>query len=272
MNYAQHLRSRPTYALRGSGHAQPVGPSAAEQLRRSISGGERRQTATVAQAAASAPVAGINTIDARSPKPLLRGWMHLLWFELSLVAGTALLLQVGAGDRAVASVYVVAVCALFGTSALYHRGDWSPRAMTWFARTDHVMIFVLIAGSATPLFLAATPGWAGRAMLGSLVGLTITLVVARLVWTTAPESVVGATYVGLGCLGGAALPGVLIRAGVWPFVLILLGGILYIAGAITFHQRRPDPIPAVFGFHEVFHVYVCAGATLQFIAIAVFIV
>jgi hemolysin III len=198
--------------------------------------------------------------------------MHLLWFEVSLVIGTVLLLRVSADHRAVTAVYVAAVSGLFGTSASYHRGNWSPRTRSMFERLDHAMIFVLIAGSATPLFVVAVPGWGGRVMLAGLLAVTATLLVAHLLWMTAPELLVGSAYVGLGGLGAAALPGVWMHAGTWPFVLILLGGGCYIAGAVLYHRRWPDPRPAVFGYHEVFHCFVCAGATAQFVAIAIFVV
>jgi hemolysin III len=138
-------------------------------------------------------------------------------------------------------------------------------------RLDHSMIFVLIAGSATPLFVVATPGPAGIAMASAFAAVTLGLLVAHMLWLDAPEALVGGAYVALGCLGAAALPGVWRHGGVTPFVLVVGGGALYIAGALQYHRRRPDPRPAVFGFHEVFHTYVCVAAALQYIAIAVFI-
>ena len=89
---------------------------------------------------------------------------------------------------------------------------------------------------------------------------------------SAPELVVGATFVGLGWVAGLALPGVWIHAGAAPGVLMLAGGLLYTAGAISYHRRRPDPYPSVFGYHEVFHACVCAAATCQYVAIALFII
>jgi hemolysin III len=205
------------------------------------------------------------------PKPLLRGWMHLVWFEVSLVLGTALLLVDG-GHRPITAVYVVAVSALFGTSALYHRGHWDPPAQRLLERLDHAMIFVAIAGTATPLFLLAVPGTAGTVMLIGLLTATAFVLVTHMVWMQAPEALVGSAYVVLGSLGAAALPGVWMHAGVAAFVLLLAGGILYIVGAVAYHRRWPDPHPAVFGFHEVFHSFVCVAATLQYIAIALFII
>ena len=133
------------------------------------------------------------------------------------------------------------------------------------------MIFFLIAGTATPAFLLATPGTFGLVCLIVMWTVTITAAAIRMAWMGAPELVAGATFVGLGWLAGLALPGVWIRAGVAAAVLMLAGGVLYTAGALSYHRRRPDPYPSVFGYHEVFHVFVCAAATCQFAAIAVFI-
>jgi hemolysin III len=138
-------------------------------------------------------------------------------------------------------------------------------------RLDHAMIFFLIAGTATPIFLLTAPGALGQACLIVMWTLTLTAAVIHLAWMSAPERLVGATFVGLGCAAGLALPWVWIHVGVAPAVLILAGGLLYVAGAISYHRRWPDPYPSVFGYHEVFHVYVCAAAACQYIAIARFI-
>jgi hemolysin III len=206
-------------------------------------------------------------------KPALRGWLHLLWFEASLVLGTLLLARAHGPTRITAiAIYAASVSALFGVSALYHRGNWSPAWSRRLQRADHAMIFFLIAGTATPAFLLATPGWPGRAGLIALWTLTIAAAVLHLVWMHAPERLVGATFLGLGWVAGLALPGVWIHAGVAPAVLMIAGGLLYTAGAISYHRRRPDPRPAVFGYHEVFHAFVCAAAACQYVAIALFIV
>ena len=88
---------------------------------------------------------------------------------------------------------------------------------------------------------------------------------------SAPELAAGSTFVGLGWVAVLALPGVWTRAGVAAGLLMLAGGLLYAAGALCYHRRRPDPYPAVFGYHEVFHAYVCAAAACQYVAIALFL-
>ena len=210
--------------------------------------------------------------DVYYTKPVLRGWLHLLWFEVSLVFGTLLVARTHGASRVTASaIYAASVSALFGISALYHRGNWSAAWRRRLQRLDHAMIFFLIAGTATPAFLLATPGTFGLVCLIVMWAVTITAAAIRMAWMGAPELVAGATFVGLGWLAGLALPGVWIRAGVAAAVLMLAGGVLYTAGALSYHRRRPDPYPSVFGYHEVFHVFVCAAATCQFAAIAVFI-
>jgi hemolysin III len=205
-------------------------------------------------------------------KPALRGWLHLLWFGASLVFGTLLLARAHGPTRITTlAIYAASVSGLFGISALYHRGNWTAGWSRRLQRLDHAMIFFLIAGTATPVFLLAARGAFGLVCLIVMWALTLTAAVVHLAWMRAPEVVVGATFVGLGLVACLALPAVWIHAGVAPGALILAGAVLYLAGAVSYHRRRPDPYPSVFGYHEVFHAYVCAAATCQFIAIALFI-
>jgi hemolysin III len=206
-------------------------------------------------------------------KPVLRGWLHLVWFEISVVFGTLLLARAhGATRITAAAIYAASVSALFGVSALYHRGNWTAAWRRRLQRLDHVMIFFLIAGTATPAFLLANHGPFGLVCLIVMWTLTLTAAAVHMAWMSAPEVVVGGTFVGLGWVAGLALPGMWIHAGAAPAVLVLAGGLLYTAGALSYHRRRPDPYPSVFGYHEIFHAYVCAAATCQFAAIALFII
>ena len=205
-------------------------------------------------------------------KPALRGWLHLLWFEVSLVFGTLLLARAHGTTRITASaIYTASVSGMFGISALYHRGNWSATWRPRLQRLDHAMIFFLIAGTATPAFLLTVHSTFGLACLIVMWALTVTAAAVRMARMNTPERVAGTMFVGLGWLAGLALPWVWAHAGVTPAALILTGGLLYTAGALSYHHRRPDPFPSVFGYHEVFHTFVCAAATCQFIAIAVFI-
>lgn len=205
-------------------------------------------------------------------KPRMRGWLHLLWFEASLVAGTLLVVAAhGARQVVGAAIYVGCLSGLFGVSALYHRGTWGPRAGRVLQRADHLMIFLLISGTATPVFLLAVPGPFGPVCLIVLWSLTAVAIGAHLTRMNAPEWLVGGAFIGLGALNAAALPSLWTRVGVAAAVLVMAGGLLYIAGALAYHRRRPDPFPSVFGYHEVFHALVCVAATCHYIAIALLV-
>jgi hemolysin III len=224
---------------------------------------------------ASAPAAGWFYDSRRGvhyTKPVMRGWLHLLWFAGSLVISTFLLAQAH-GQARVASiaVYAASVSALFGVSALYHCGTWNDTWRQRLQRLDHAMIFFLIAGTATPTFVVATGGGIGVAGLIVLWTLTGTAAVIHMAWMNAPERLVGGTFIALGWVAALALPEVWIHAGAVPGVLMLAGGLLYLTGAISYHFRWPDPYPSVFGYHEVFHVFVCAAAACQYAAIALYI-
>ena len=208
----------------------------------------------------------------RYEKPRLRGWSHLLSFEVSLVLGTLLIATArGAAQTAIASVYAASVTGMFGASALYHRGNWSPSTASRLQRVDHLMIFVVIAGTTTPPIAVCLPAPYSLAGLAMLWSLTMVAAVVRLVWMHAPEGLGGAIFIGLGWAAGAAVPAVWVNAGVGTAVLLVVGGVLYTAGALVYHRRRPDPRPAVFGYHEVFHLFVCAAAACQYVAIACFL-
>lgn len=221
--------------------------------------------------AAPAPALYDAKRDVFYAKPVLRGWLHLTWCAAALVCGTLLVSAAhGAVHRIADGIYAASVIALFGTSALYHRGNWNLAWSRRLQRLDHVMIFFLIAGTATPAFLLAVGGTAGLVFLGVMWAITVTAAVIHLAWMGAPEIVVGTVFVGLGWCAGLSLPAVWMHEGAGPGALLIAGGLLYTVGAIAYHRRRPDPVPAIFGYHEVFHACVCAAAACQFIAIAMF--
>ena len=206
-------------------------------------------------------------------KPRLRGVFHQWAFYASLVAG-ALLVALAPSGRAAAvgAVYGVALAGMFGASALYHRGAWTPSVRPWLRRLDHSMIFVLIAGTSTPVTVLGLEGVLPVVVLavvwaGALVG-----VLLNLVWIGAPRRLVAGVYVVLGWVGIVLLPEVARHIGIAPALLFVAGGALYTAGAVIYMRRRPDPRPAVFGFHELFHVFVIAAALAHYVAIAAFVV
>ena len=201
-------------------------------------------------------------------KPAMRGWLHLVWFGASLAAGPLLVVGGHGAWRITAlAVYAISVSGLFGISGVYHCGTWGRAWSVRLQRMDHMMIFFLIAGTATPAFLIAVPGPYGLTCLIVMWALTLTAAGIHLSWMSAPEALVGVTFIGLGLVAVLALPEVWTQAGVVPGTLMLAGGMVYIAGAVCYHRRRPDPSPAVFGYHEVFHACVCAAATCQYLSI-----
>ncbi len=251
-------------------------PATGGRFRGAITSGDAEVRASAGVPAALRPPVADALYDARRgvyyTKPVLRGWLHLIWFWASLVLGTLLLVRVHGSARITAiAIYAASVSALFGVSALYHRGNWTDAWRRRLQRLDHAVIFFLIAGTATPAFLLAMRGAFGLTCLIVMWSLTLTAAVVHMARMALPERLVGATFLALGWVGGLALPAVWIHAGAAPGALLLAGGLLYTAGAISYHRRRPDPYPSVFGYHEVFHAYVCAAATCQFIAIALFI-
>jgi hemolysin III len=207
------------------------------------------------------------------PKPRLRGVFHQWAFVVSLAAGAALVVAAPSGRAAaVGAVYAGALAGMFGASALYHRISWPPALLPWLRRLDHSMIFVLIAGTSTPVAVLGLEGVLPVVVLaivwaGALAGLLL-----NLVWIGAPRRLVVFVYVVLGWVGVVLLPETVRHVGVAPALLFALGGALYTAGAVIYVRRRPDPRPAVFGFHELFHVLVIAAALAHFIAIAAFVV
>jgi hemolysin III len=198
---------------------------------------------------------------------------HQWAFVASIFVGTALVLSApSARARLVAAIYAVSVAALFGSSALYHRVAWrSPGARRWMRRLDHSMIFVLIAGTYTPFALLALRGGLADALLVAVWAGAAAGIVLKLAWIDAPESLVALVYVLLGWLGAAAVPTLSATLGTGPTALVAAGGVLYTVGAVVYARKRPDPVPAVFGYHEVFHVLVIAAAALQYAAIGFFV-
>ena len=172
----------------------------------------------------------------------MRGWLHLLWFAASLACGTLLIVGAhGAAQHTADAVYALSVTALFGTSALYHRGNWGHAWNRRLQRLDHVMIFFLIAGTATPAFLLAARGTAGLVCLSVMWAMTLTAAVIHLAWMGAPEVLVGAVFIGLGWSAGLALPEVSIHAVIGPGTLMIVGGLLSRSARLPTTAAGPTP-------------------------------
>jgi hemolysin III len=210
-------------------------------------------------------------VDAAPIKPSLRGVVHQ-WSFFAAVAGTAYLLVLADTGReaAAAAIYGATLCGLLGTSALYHRVTWQERSRRMMRRLDHSMIFLLIAGTYTPFALVVLSEPLATIVLvivwaGALAGVVITFA-----WIDAPKPLVAAVCLALGWVALATLPQLVDRAGWAAVALIGAGGVLYSAGAATYAFKRPNPWPAVFGYHEVFHVLVTAAAVCHYVAVAAY--
>jgi hemolysin III len=206
-------------------------------------------------------------------KPRLRGVSHQWAFVCSLLTGTVLVALAPTEEATVAAaIYAVTVAALFGTSALYHRITWASQgARRWMRRLDHSMIFLLIAGTYTPFAVLVLDGTLATVILVLVWAGALGGIVLKLVWIDAPKPLIAAIYVVLGWVAVVAFPALLDELGPVGTVLVAIGGLFYTAGAVVYTLRRPDPIPAVFGYHEVFHALVIAAAALQYAVIAFFV-
>jgi hemolysin III len=202
-------------------------------------------------------------------KPRLRGVSHEYAFFISVGCGVALILAASEGRARVAAIiYAFAVSALLGTSALYHRVTWRPTARRWMRRLDHSMIFVMIAGTYTPVALVALKGSLANTILIILWCGAFGGVIFKLLWIDAPKWLLATVYALLG-LVTAAVFGELPAAIGWLGVSgLAVGGLLYLIGAVVYASGRPNPWPKVFGYHEVFHALVIVAAGLQYAVIA----
>ena len=203
------------------------------------------------------------------PKPLMRGWLHAIASPLSLAAGIVLIcLAHGTGLKWACAVFMTCSLVLFTNSAIYHLGDWSPTVTNILRRIDHVNIFLLIAGTYTPVSFALEPRMRDLIIISMWVCTAVVMII-HVIWINAPRwlyvlvyiifGVSGVTYMGLFWVSPAAGPAVVI--------LIASGGLCYILGAIVYALRKPDPWPKVFGFHEIFHLGTIAGYACHMVAI-----
>ncbi len=252
--------------------------------------GERRDAAVDAMASAKDNAADAmasakdSAVDARDSaleagrelaskvKPSLRGVSHAWAFFLSLGLGASLILAAeGARATVAVAIYVACLSALFGVSALYHRITWSrPEIRRWMRRLDHTMIFLLIAGTVTPFALLVLEGGFAKVLLISVWAGALAGIVVQLIWLDSPKWVASTVYVVVGLIGAVAYPEIVARLGLGAGLLIAAGGALYMSGAVIYALQRPDPAPATFGYHEIFHALVIAAAAAHFAAVAFF--
>lgn len=205
-------------------------------------------------------------------KPKLRGVSHEWAFFLSLGFGTALIILADTPKATLAvAIYAVSLSALFGTSALYHRVNWSrPQVRQWMRRLDHSMIFFLIAGTYTPFALLVLDGTLAMAILAVVWIGAIAGAIVEMIWIDHPKWASALIYLSLGWVAVATFPDLWSTMGPAGTLLLAAGGLLYTAGAVVYAIQRPNPNPAIFGYHEIFHLLVIAAAVAHFSAIAFF--
>ena len=211
--------------------------------------------------------------DGLSLKPRLRGVSHQ-WACVVFVGLAALLIALASGARELvgAATFASALVAMFGTIAVYHRVNWrSLAARMWLRRLDHAMIFVLIAGTYTPFALLALEGAWSWSILSVVWAGALAAIGVGLVWVGAPKWISAALGILLGWLGIVVLPQLVDAIGLLGTLLLGVGGGLYTFGAVVYARRRPDPVPAVFGYHELFHACVIGAAACQYAAVAMLV-
>jgi len=207
---------------------------------------------------------------AQAIKPKLRGWIHAGMFPLVLAAAIVLVaLSPTDGAKVSTAVFGLTSVLLFGVSAVYHRGTWSPRVTGVLRRVDHSNIFLIIAGTCTPLAVILLSPATSRTLLwivwvGALLGLT-----ARVIWLGAPRWVYTPIYVALGSVTLVFLPQFAATGGAVIVWLVVGGGVAYILGAVVYALKRPNPSPRWFGFHEVFHALTVVGFTANYVAVSI---
>ncbi|GMU55731.1 MAG: DNA-binding protein [Candidatus Xenobia bacterium] len=205
-------------------------------------------------------------------KPRYRGWIHQQASYLSLAAGAVLVFLAPTPRAALAAaIYSLALVAMLTVSALYHRRNWSPKLRARMRSLDHATIFVLIAGSYTPFCLLALKGEIGQRLLviawmGAIAGIA-----QSIFWVRAPRALTACLYLALGWLVTPYLPLLAQSVGALGLSLIAAAGLFFTVGAVIYVIRRPNPAPATFGYHEVFHTLVTAACGFKFAAVALLV-
>lgn len=206
---------------------------------------------------------------APAEKPRLRGWLHAVMFPVAILGGLVLVVLADSTEERVSvAIFALSAALLFGTSALLHRGTWTPGMEGVLRRMDHSNIYLIIAATYTPFAVLAMPNGRGRVLLfivwiGALIGVAF-----RVLWVGAPRWLYTPVYVALGWVAIFYLSDLVRGAGVVAVILIALGGVLYSAGAVVYGTKRPNPSPEWFGFHEVFHVLTVAAFAAHYVAVS----
>jgi hemolysin III len=208
-----------------------------------------------------------------APRPKLRGVFHLYAFFVSLALGAALTAFAPTAEtRLAAGIFAAAVALMFGASALHHRVNWAPRGYRWSRRIDHAGVYLAIAGTYTPFGLLVLGGAWRVAVLAVVWAGALVAILLKFVWVDAPKWLAAAIAIALGWVAVVAFPQLLDGIGWHGMTLVLVGGLLYTLGGLAYALRRPNPLPGVFGYHEVFHLFVVVAVALQYSVVAFWLV
>ncbi|MFC7305233.1 hemolysin III family protein [Streptomyces monticola] len=203
-------------------------------------------------------------------KPKLRGWLHAGMFPAVLISGIVLTaLADSTRARIACGIFALTACLLFGVSAVYHRGNWSPRANAVLRRLDHANIFLIIAGTYTPLTMLLLPDSKGQWLLWGIWAAAAAGIAFRVFWVGAPRWLYTPCYIAMGWAAVFFLPDFMRAGGIAVLVLVVVGGLLYSAGGVIYGIKRPNPSPRWFGFHEVFHSLTLAAFTVHYTGISI---
>jgi hemolysin III len=206
---------------------------------------------------------------AHTVKPKLRGWLHAGTFPLAVASGIVIVLLAPTAKAKIASaIFAVSAALLFGVSALYHRGHWSPRTLAVLRRLDHANIFLIIAGTYTPLTMLLLPASSGRALLWAVWAAAVAGIAFRVFWVGAPRWLYTPCYIAMGWAAVFYLPDFMRTGGIAVLVLVIVGGVLYSAGGVIYGIQKPNPSPRWFGFHEVFHSFTLAAFIAHYVGIS----
>lgn len=206
----------------------------------------------------------------RAVKPHLRGWLHAGTFPVAVVAGTVLVvLAEGTRETVANAVFALSAALLFGVSAIYHRGTWSPRTEKLLKRLDHSNIFLIIAGTYTPFSVILLGDRGGTTLLWIVWGAALGGIAFRVLWVGAPRWLYTPVYVGLGWVAVFYVRDIFDTGGAAVVTLLAIGGILYSLGGLVYGIKRPNPSPRWFGFHEVFHALTLGAFAVHYAAVSI---
>ncbi|MDQ8702460.1 hemolysin III family protein [Streptomyces sp. LHD-70] len=202
-------------------------------------------------------------------KPKLRGWLHAGMFPAVLIAGIVLTVLADSTRASIAcGIFTLTACLLFGVSAVYHRGNWGPRATAVLRRLDHANIFLIIAGTYTPLTMLLLPESKGQWLMWGIWAAAAAGIAFRVFWVGAPRWLYTPCYIAMGWAAVFFLPDFMRAGGIAVLVLVIVGGLLYSAGGVIYGMKRPNPSPRWFGFHEVFHSLTLAAFVVHYVGIS----